>query len=537
MSVRGIHDCGTRGRGNGCRGTRAEFSSLGSMSNLDTSETPILPPTETGSQDRIAGDKALSQAILRILERVAGPNTGSGARGGVTRVAPNVAEHWMEAIERIMDDLDCTPKKKLKGAVSLLRDEAYQWWLNVKEGTQPNRFSWEFFKSTFQGKYMGGSYIDARRREFLNLTQGDRLVAYEVKIIEEVKSAERQNKDREKGKNKRDSEPSTSVQRPKKKAKTDMLVRDGPPVTPTGLQPYGDCGRLHQGKCWRRTGACLMCGSLEYRIWECSLRADQARGGNSMGHRQRAPGRDTGQSKARQSALVYAAHRREDRDAPEVITGTILIYDVPYFALIDIGSTHSYVASTVFENLWILVESTSSEVIVLSPLGKLVQVSKLYRDVPLEVQGSVFLANLMELSFGDFDLILDMDWLVKYCVSLDYVTKRVILRTEEDNEVVMIGECQNYLANVISALVAEKLVRKGCETFLVYISVSVFRDSSVNDIKTVRDFLDVFPEELLGLPLNREVESGIKLFPGTAPVSIAPYCMTPKELTELKAQL
>ncbi len=62
-----------------------------------------------------------------------------------------------------------------------------------------------------------------------------------------------------------------------------------------------------------------------------------------------------------------------------------LIFDVPYTALIDIWSTHSYIASFVFGNLGIPVESTSSEVTVLSPLGQSVRVSKLYRDVPLEV--------------------------------------------------------------------------------------------------------------------------------------------------------
>ncbi len=50
-------------------------------------------------------------------------------------------------------------------------------------------------------------------------------------------------------------------------------------------------------------------------------------------------------------------------------------------------------------------------------LGQLVRVNKLFRDVPLEVQGAIFLADLMELSFGEFDLILGMDWLVKHRVS------------------------------------------------------------------------------------------------------------------------
>ena len=43
----------------------------------------------------------------------------------------------------------------------------------------------------------------------------------------------------------------------------------GVPVAPTGIQPYGDCGRRHLGECWRRLWACLRCVSLEHRIREC----------------------------------------------------------------------------------------------------------------------------------------------------------------------------------------------------------------------------------------------------------------------------
>ncbi|KAA3465722.1 ATP-dependent zinc metalloprotease FtsH [Gossypium australe] len=156
MSTRGTREWGTRNRGRGCRGAQAGFSSSDNLPNLDTSETPASPVTETGSHDRAAGDDVLFQAMLRILERVAGPNTGAGGRGPVTErlwsngaeifrgiagVAPNIAEYWIEATERIMDDLDCTPEQKLKGAMSLLRDEAYQWLLTIKEGTQPDRLT------------------------------------------------------------------------------------------------------------------------------------------------------------------------------------------------------------------------------------------------------------------------------------------------------------------------------------------------------------------------------------------------------------
>ena len=56
----------------------------------------------------------------------------------------------------------------------------------------------------------------------------------------------------------------------------------------------------------------------------------------------------------------------------------------------------------------------------------------------------------------------------------------------------------------------------------------------LDDIPIVREFLDVFPEELPGIPVDREIEFPIDLLPGTSPISKAPYRMAPTELKELK---
>ncbi|KAA3473658.1 Gag protease polyprotein [Gossypium australe] len=124
------------------------------------------------------------------------------------------------------------------------------------------------------------------------------------------------------------------------------------------------------------------------------------------------------------------------------------------------------------------------------------------------------MANLMELPFGE-----------------------VVVRTKDDVEVIMIGGHQDYLSNVISALIAEKLVQKGSEAYLAYVSTTASGNSLIGEIKTMRDFLDVFPIQLLGLPPDQEVEFGIEFLSGTALVSIAPYRMALEELVELKAQL
>ncbi|KAA3465604.1 Cadherin-related family member 4 [Gossypium australe] len=101
-------------------------------------------------------------------------------------------------------------------------------------------------------------------------------------------------------------------------------------------------------------------------------------------------------------------------------------------------------------------EIASRKMTVLSPLGQSIVVDKLFREVPLEVQGSVFPADLMEIPFGEFDLILGMDWLVRYRANLDCATKRMTLKTSEDDEVLVIGERRDYLADVVSALKAEE---------------------------------------------------------------------------------
>ena len=56
----------------------------------------------------------------------------------------------------------------------------------------------------------------------------------------------------------------------------------------------------------------------------------------------------------------------------------------------------------------------------------------------------------------------------------------------------------------------------------------------LDDIPVVREFLDVFPKDLLGIPIDREIEFSIDVLPGASPISKAPYRMAPIELKELK---
>ena len=60
---------------------------------------------------------------------------------------------------------------------------------------------------------------------------------------------------------------------------------------------------------------------------------------------------------------------------------------------------------------------------------------------------------------------------------------------------------------------------------------------TIADISVVCEFLDMFSNELHGLPPDRDVEFMIELLPGMTPISQSPYRMPPNELVELKVQL
>jgi hypothetical protein len=117
-------------------------------------------------------------------------------------------------------------------------------------------------------------------------------------------------------------------------------------------------------------------------------------------------------------------------------------------------------------------------------------------------------------------VILGMDWLSKHKGMINYAKKAVRLTTS-------IGKEMEY--------VEENLVTdKAASNRVVLNQLDV---ASTMDVRTVSEFLDVFPEELPGMPPDRELEFVIELVPGTAPIFKGPYRMASNQLAELKEQL
>ncbi|KAA3480758.1 Retrotransposable element Tf2 [Gossypium australe] len=215
-------------------------------------------------------------------------------------------------------------------------------------------------------------------------------------------------------------------------------------------------------------------------------------------------------SEARVPARAYAIRAREEASSPDVIT----------------------VSSKTLP-----IESTEFVIKVSNPLGKSVLVDKVCKNYPLMFRDICFPADLMLLPFDEFDMILGMNWLTLHDAIVNCKRNTIDLRCQ-NNEIVRVESNDLIgLPAVMYVLKAQRYVKKGYEVYFAYMINSKVNKKKVESVPVVCEFPDVFPEELLGLPLIREVEFGIDLLPGMTPILIAPYRMAPVELKKLKSQL
>ncbi|KAI3736778.1 hypothetical protein L2E82_26765 [Cichorium intybus] len=113
----------------------------------------------------------------------------------------------------------------------------------------------------------------------------------------------------------------------------------------------------------------------------------------------------------------------------------------------------------------------------------------------------------------------------------------VRVKTSEGAPILIYGDKRRVPTSVINVMKARRCLRKGCQSYLAYVVDTVKEKKTLEDIEVVRDFPEVFPDDLPGLPPDRQVELRIDLVPGTAPLAKAPYRLAPAKLKELMTQL
>ncbi|GKD38457.1 putative reverse transcriptase domain-containing protein, partial [Tanacetum coccineum] len=213
---------------------------------------------------------------------------------------------------------------------------------------------------------------------------------------------------------------------------------------------------------------------------------------------------------------VYAVGHTGTNPNSNVVTGTFLLNNRYASILFDTGVDRSFV-STAF----------SSQI-----------------DITPTALDHYYDVELADGRIISFDAIIGMDWLVKYQAII--VCAKKIVRIPWGNETLIVhGDGSNRgneaRLHIISYTKTQEYMLKGCPVFLANVTTKETEDKSkkkrLEDVPIVRDFPDVFPDDLLGLPPTRQVEFQINPIPGAAPVAQAPYRLAPYEMKELSEQL
>jgi hypothetical protein len=217
----------------------------------------------------------------------------------------------------------------------------------------------------------------------------------------------------------------------------------------------------------------------------------------------------------KKTGRIYYTQVATTLEGEPVMMGTFLVANYPIVILFDSGASHTFISKNFVEKHCIPCIETREGFIIHSPGGQIFT-KVLAFHVPITLAEREFPTNMIVLKGQDIDVILGLNWLAQH---------KAILNTDLRTIKLSHGH-EEVLLSIHVAVLAKPFGR-------VYEAIV----PEIQDIPVVCEFPDVFPEDLPGLPPERDVEFVIELKPGMAPISRRSYRMPPNELAELKTQL
>ncbi|GKC92831.1 putative reverse transcriptase domain-containing protein, partial [Tanacetum coccineum] len=280
------------------------------------------------------------------------------------------------------------------------------------------------------------------------------------------------------------------------------------------LPYYNKCKLHHAGPCTMRCGNRKRVGHIT-RDYTAIVTPNTQRAssrGNKNGNK---TGNQTGGNEA--TARAYAIGGGGANPDSNVVIGTFLLNNCYASMLFDSGSYRSFVLSTFSAFLDVAPSTLDTSYAVELADGRILETNVVLRGCTLGLLGY------------PFDIIIGMDWLAKYHALI--ICDEKVIRIPYGDEVLIIrgddcdGRSKSKL-NIISCMKTQKYIQKGCQVYIAQVTSKKIEDKSEEkrreDVPIVREFSEVFPEDLPGLPPTRQVEFQINLVPGAAPVARAP---------------
>ena len=144
-----------------------------------------------------------------------------------------------------------------------------------------------------------------------------------------------------------------------------------------------------------------------------------------------------------------------------------------------------------------------------SPIGTRARLGMICRGCELEISGTLLTVHLRIMDMSEFDVILGMDWLTTYRVVIDCERRRVTAYTQDGTRVVFQGDKHD----IFPQTVYESKCQGQLAGWLANLTLEDEERSDLDLPRVVCKYVDVFPDELPGLPLQRVVDFGIELHP------------------------
>ena len=176
--------------------------------------------------------------------------------------------------------------------------------------------------------------------------------------------------------------------------------------------------------------------------------------------------------------------------------------------------------------LGLKVKSLGKSLHVSSPLGIRVRIDQICRDCELMISRILLTVDLRVMDISDFDVILCMDWLIAHRVVIDCNSRRITAYTRDDIRVTFQGDKHDALPHIVYD-------SRWHGQLMGWLASLTLEDEVRQELdlpRVIYEYEDVFPNELSGLLLHRDVDFCIELHPVTPPISMTPHRMASVEL-------
>jgi hypothetical protein len=181
------------------------------------------------------------------------------------------------------------------------------------------------------------------------------------------------------------------------------------------------------------------------------------------------------------------------------MSGTFSIHHKPVVTLFDLGATHSFISNNCGTRIGLDLCPTQGSYMISTPGGKITS-NQMVKSVPIQLCSKLIKTDLVLLNLEGIDVILGTNWMIEYRVLLDISSRVIEINSQQQGTTTFYLPQQEYLHSCTYAIT----------------------DIKVKDIPVVCKYPDVFPDDLLGMPPDRDIEFIIELQPGTAPISKRP---------------